>query len=216
MKYVLFALSLCCFIGYAQDPLRFNEEVISIQKKYDTIWKNSIETIVFTGSSSIRFWLNLQELYPEYQIVNTGFGGALTSDLLYYMDELILAYHPKKVFIYAGDNDIYLERETKEIIGDTKKIIDRIKKQDGTTQIVLISAKPSLARWGLKKDYKQLNRRFKRLSKKDKKIYYADIWGAMLDKRKVREDIFIEDGLHLNRKGYNLWYTIINNYIRHK
>ncbi len=198
----------------AQDASRFEEEIQEIQEKYDTLWDNTRETIVFTGSSSIRLWKDLQGIYPQYQIVNTGFGGSESSDLLTYTDELILQFNPKKVFIYEGDNDINANKKPKDIITVFKEIILQIKNSNPDTWIVIISAKPSLARWHLKGKYKRLNRKFCRLGKKEQKIDYANIWNIMLDGKKLRQDIFIEDGLHLNSKGYELWNQIISNYIQ--
>jgi lysophospholipase L1-like esterase len=197
-----------------QDASRFQEEILEIQKKYETLWDNSKETIVFTGSSSIRLWKDLQESFPKYQIVNSGFGGSQASDLLAYTNELILQYNPGKVFIYEGDNDINDNKRPKEVISVFKEIISKIKDAKPETLIVIISAKPSLARWHLKRKYKSLNRRFNRLCKKDQSLDYANIWNIMLDKKKLRQDIFIEDGLHLNSKGYELWDQIISNYIQ--
>lgn len=196
-----------------QDALRFTEEVAAVQKKYDTIWDAAKETIVFTGSSSIRIWPDLQERFPEFQIVNSGFGGSQASDLLQFLEELVLRFEPKKVFIYEGDNDIAAGKKSKEIVSNTLEVISRIRMQNPSTKIVLIAAKPSIARWKLRRNYKKLNRKFKKLSQKDVLLDYADVWKPMLDKRKVKEDIFIEDGLHMNSKGYEIWYRILKPFV---
>lgn len=207
-------LSLISISVLAQDASRFQQEIMEIQEKYDSLWDNTKETIVFTGSSSIRLWKDLQETYPKYQIVNSGFGGSEASDLLTYTQELILQYNPKKVFIYEGDNDINANKKPKDIISVFKEIILKIKNSNPETWIVIISAKPSLTRWHLKGKYKSLNRRFNRLCKKEQYVDYANIWNIMLDRKKLRQDIFIEDGLHMNAKGYELWDQIISNYIQ--
>ena len=59
---------------YAQEPVPFTKEVAEIVERNDSIWDKSMETIVFTGSSSIRFWKDIQERFPEKQILNAGFG----------------------------------------------------------------------------------------------------------------------------------------------
>lgn len=200
-------------MGHSQDSLRFQDEVGAIGKKYDSLWDPSERTIVFTGSSSIRIWKDLEQLFPRHQIVNSGFGGSQASDLLTHMDELILRYNPSKVFIYEGDNDISAHKKPNNIIDTSKEIIDKIKRKDSTTQIVIISAKPSIARWNLKRRYKRLNRKFKRLSKKDNLLEFADVWTPMLNGRKVKTDIFIEDGLHMNAKGYALWHKVLKAYM---
>lgn len=197
----------------AQDASRFKDEVASIQKKYDTLINTSKETIVFTGSSSIRVWQDLESRFPTHQIVNSGFGGSQASDLLGYSEELILQYNPKKVFIYEGDNDISAKKNSKEIIGTIQEIISKIWKKNSNTKIVLIAAKPSIARWNLKRRYKKLNRKFKSLSKKSMLIDFADVWSPMTENRKVKQDIFVKDGLHMNAKGYELWYAVIKKYM---
>ncbi|WP_299531260.1 GDSL-type esterase/lipase family protein [Ulvibacterium sp.] len=200
-------------IGYSQDSSRFKDEVEAITKKYDSLWDPSKPTVVFTGSSSIRIWKDLEQHFPQHQIVNSGFGGSQASDLLIHLDELVLKYNPSKVFIYEGDNDIAAHKKPNTIIETSLEIIDKIKEKDSTTHIVLISAKPSTARWGLRRKYKRLNRKFIKLSKKDDSLEFADVWTPMLNGRKVKTDIFIEDGLHMNAMGYELWHNVLKTYM---
>ena len=211
----LFLFCFLCFSIFlqAQDPARFADEIAAIQKKYDTVWDDSKETIVFTGSSSVRIWHDLQERFPDQQIVNSGFGGSQASDLLVNTNKLILQYKPKKVFLYEGDNDISAGKDSKEIITDILGIIEKIRVQNPSVKIVLIAAKPSIARWDLKRNYKRLNRKFKKLSRKDADVAYADVWKPMLIGNSVMTDIFIEDGLHMNAKGYAIWYTVPKEFV---
>lgn len=200
------------FTVNAQDPLRFTKEVEQIKKKYTNLDK-SRENLVFVGSSSIKYWKNVDKVFSGHQIVNSGFGGSMASDLLYFTDDLILAFDPKKVFIYEGDNDISSGKRSKIILKDLKAIIHKIKVKNKDTEIVLISAKPSIARWKHKRAYRRLNRKMKRITKKDTTIYFADIWTPMLDGKSVRKDIFVGDNLHMNSEGYKIWYNVLKNYI---
>ena len=213
MRYLVAILLFIAVTGRSQDPNRFKDEVRNIQKKYDTLWDSSKETIVFTGSSSVRVWKDLESIFPGHQIVNSGFGGSQASDLLAFSEELILRFNPNKVFIYEGDNDISASKKPKDIIHTIEEVIKKIRAQNNTVQIVLIAAKPSISRWHLKRNYKRLNRKFKKLSKKDNRIKFADVWKPMLHNRHVMQDIFIEDGLHMNAKGYNIWRATIKPFI---
>lgn len=213
LKRLLILFLFIAFTAEAQDPLRFKDEVAEIQNKYDTIWDSSLETTVFTGSSSVRIWNDLQEVFPDHQIVNSGFGGSQASDLLTYIEELVLQFNPKKVFIYEGDNDISFKKRPGKILLDIKHIIEKIKAEHSQTKIVLIGVKPSLARWNLKRKYVKLNRKFEKLARHDLSLEYANVWDIMLDGKTVREDIFIADGLHMNAKGYDLWYTVLKDFM---
>jgi len=214
MKYIVSVL-VCLTVSLvnAQDPLAFKGEVETIQKKYDSVFDASQETLVFTGSSSIRMWQDVQERFPRQQIVNTGFGGSQASDLSYFIYDLILRFHPKKVFIYEGDNDIFAKKKPNKIRKTLEQIIDGIHRNDSTTRVVLIAAKPSIARWNLKGKYKRLNRKMGLLAENHPLVDYADVWHPMLDGSKVKQDIFIEDGLHMNAKGYQIWYDVLKPFV---
>ena len=214
MKYTLFIITL--FIAnllWAQDSIPFQKEVKEIVQRNDSIWDSSKETIVFTGSSSIRFWKDVQERFPENQVLNAGFGGSQTSDLLLHLNDLVLRYRPKKVFIYEGDNDVFAKKKPKEILDTTEEIIKKLKSDNPKREIVLISAKPSLSRWKLRGKYRRLNKKMKKFSEANSKVEFVDVWNPMLLGGKVREDIFVEDGLHMNAKGYEIWYQALKSFV---
>ncbi len=210
---LLFLIFINIWVANAQNPSRFEKDVLELSMKYDSIWDRSREAIVFTGSSSIRFWDTLQEVFPDHQIINTGFGGSQTSDLLAYLDELVLQYKPRKIFIYEGDNDLNDNKSPREVARHTAEVVERIRNSGTTSSVVLISAKPSIQRWHLKRKYKKLNRKLARLCLRDPFLEFANIWDPMLNKKKLRKDLFIEDGLHMNNAGYDIWFQVIKKYI---
>ena len=99
-------------LTYGQNS--FQEEVLEIQKRLDTVEKGTKPRVVFTGSSSIRLWDDIVTRFPEVEVLNTGFGGSHCSDLLYFIKELVLDYEPDRVFIYEGDNDIFAKKKPKK------------------------------------------------------------------------------------------------------
>ncbi|WP_375325010.1 SGNH/GDSL hydrolase family protein [Flagellimonas sp. GZD32] len=214
MKYFLIALFFIPILVNAQNPEDFAQEIEAIQKKYDTVWDANQPTIVFTGSSSIRFWTDVQERFPDQQVLNTGFGGSQFSDLEYYLDETILDYTPTKVFIYEGDNDIFAKKRPKAILKTSQRILNTLQEKNPDMEIVFISAKPSISRWKYRGRYRRLNRKLNKLATETDGVDFIDVWYPMLDKRKVKQDIFIEDGLHMNAKGYDIWYDVIKDYVK--
>ena len=189
----------------AKSQMNFKSEVNAIQEKNKHLIKTENKHIVFTGSSSIRIWENLFEIFKDSTIINTGFGGSKASDLLYYIDELVINFNPKKVVIYEGDNDINSGQEINFIYKNILKIIERIKDKNDKIKIILISAKPSISRWHLRDKYIQLNQKYRELANKSDFIEFADTWSVMIENGVLKKDIFIEDGLHLNEKGYEIW-----------
>ena len=191
----------------AQDPLRFEEEVSKFKNASENFPTEN--RIVFTGSSSIRLWVDFKSYFPNHNVINTGFGGSETSDLIHYQDLLIKQFKPKQVFIYEGDNDTNSGKSVSNIMKDLKRLVESLK-SDGINDIVLISSKPSIARWQLKNDYERLNAKMFKFTQADESLRFANVWDIMLDKSgEVRKDIFIEDDLHMNKKGYDLWIKAI-------
>ena len=154
-------------------------------------------------------WKDLPLIFNNPKIINTGFGGSKASDLIYYIDELVLNFNPSKVIIYEGDNDISSGHKINFILKNIKSIIKKIEQKNKNAQIILISAKPSIMRWDLRKKYIQLNKKYKNLALKRNNIHYADTWSEMVDSGELKTDIFIEDGLHLNEKGYKIWEKVL-------
>lgn len=204
----LFSWQLC-----AQDPWRFREEIEAFEVlDKQAPFENG--NIVFTGSSSVRFWPNIDKDYPNVPVLNRGFGGSTMSDLNYFWDKLILQYHPSKVFIYEGDNDIFAGKSIEEIMSDTESLISKIKKHLPQTKIYLISPKPSVARWDLKDRYEQLNYKMALWAMWEPTVTFIDVWSPMIKSDgEVMHDIFIGDNLHMNAKGYEIWKEVIRPFV---
>lgn len=202
------ALTLCLFLfsfGSIAQTNPFQEEV---DKLIDRIENKGWErgSVLFTGSSSIRFWMSLNSDFPDQKIINTGFGGSKASDLITFLPQLVLNYAPSKVFIYEGDNDLWAEKEVAEIMGDLDHIVKWIKKDLPNTKIYLISAKPSPARWSIKNSYLALNKSMKEYAIANQNVSFVDVWDSMLgEDGQPKPDIFIADKLHMNDKGYAIW-----------
>ncbi len=199
-----------------QDQQRFENEINQLLTSIQ-VDSTKTNTIVFTGSSSIRGWKNINDFFPHQNILNTGFGGSHMSDLFYHANKLILDFNPVQVFIYEGDNDLAYGKPVEEIISDAQKLVDLILKNLPDCKIVFISAKPSPSRWHLSENYIKLNAEFDKLASQQKYIEFASIWNVMLDVNKYPiSEIFMSDSLHMNEKGYELWATEIKKYLIQK
>ena len=197
----------CAYMVKSQNPLRFEED---IEKFFEIEISDNEDLVVFTGSSSIRFWEDLEQDCHSAKVINTGFGGSHMSDLLFHIEETVLRFEPVKVYIYEGDNDIFANKTPKNILKTTKMVVEKIKAHNSKIEIFLISAKPSPSRWEFKNEYEDLNILFKKYSETKEGVFYIDIWKAMLDEKgNPKSNIFISDSLHMNRKGYLIWSEVI-------
>jgi len=213
MKKLLFIISLCLIAAQSsQDPNRFRQEVDKLIATNQSVSREKL--IMFTGSSSIKMWNNLKESFPKHNVVNMGFGGSDMSELLYFTDELITSFAPKQVFIYEGDNDIAKGKKADEILASADSIVNKIRQKLPDVPLVFISAKPSVRRWELRTEYQDYNKALKAWTQKQNNVRFADVWTPMLKKDgNVREDLFIEDKLHMNEKGYQIWKQVLRKFL---
>jgi lysophospholipase L1-like esterase len=197
----------------AQEPRPFTNEVNELTAGDSAINRKKI--ILFTGSSSIRMWKDLKNYYPSHNTLNRGFGGSQMKDLLFFFDKLILPYKPKMIFIYEGDNDLASKRSPDEILAEADSLLTLIRsKVSKKVKVAFIAAKPSLARWSMKDQYVQFNSKLKAWTETKKNVVFVDVWTPMLDANgEVQNDLFIDDGLHMNKKGYDIWGRVILPYM---
>ncbi|UZR97301.1 GDSL-type esterase/lipase family protein [Chondrinema litorale] len=162
--------------------------------------------ILFIGSSSFTLWKNVAGYFPSKEIINRGFGGAQTRDVLFYKERLILPYQPSQVVIYIGENDLSVGKTASETAYSVEKLINCILQQFPNTSIVYISIKPSPSKWDLKDKMQDTNKLISAFIAQNKKVEFVDVWDSMLDEDgKPPMSIFLEDSLHMNDKGYAIW-----------
>lgn len=178
----------------------------------DSIKKPQDGMLLFIGSSSFRMWKTIKEDFHNTTIVNRAFGGATLEDLIYWQNEVVLQYKPKKIFIYCGENDIASsEKVTPEIVFERYKTLHAtLRKQFPETPIVFVSIKPSVLRWALKDRMMETNTIIRNYLKLDKNAVFVNIWDKMLVNGEPMKDIFIQDNLHMNAKGYTIWTRELN------
>ncbi|WP_026969526.1 GDSL-type esterase/lipase family protein [Algoriphagus terrigena] len=191
----------------AQD-LPFEKEVREISARLDSLgWSQG--STVFTGSSTIRMWKDVQSTFPDTPILNTGFGGSKSSDLEKQLFPLVIRLEPSRVFIYEGDNDLWSDVPTADIMTSMDNIITRLQLVNPTIEIFLIGAKPSPSRWDKKENYLIFNEMLKQYCQAKEGVNFVDTWKPLTDQKgNPRPELYIDDQLHLNEDGYKIWAEI--------
>lgn len=184
----------------AQDPARFNKEVAEIAASH----RGQKADVVLLGSSSVKMWKDCHACLEEYTVINSGFGGSQTSDLLVHWPVLTLEHQPKIVFVYEGDNDLATGENPDSIILEMKQWVEQAQEAMPQTLIILVGAKPSPSRLQFEEQYFQFNDLLYALCE-EMGLGYVDTWGALADYGAVREEYFLADRLHLNADGYVHW-----------
>jgi lysophospholipase L1-like esterase len=164
---------------------------------------------LFVGSSSIRMW-KLDESFPKLKTINRGFGGSEIADSIHFADRIILKHRPAVVLLYAGDNDISHGKSAETVTADFRKFVSVVREGLPDVEIAFIAIKPSIKRWNLADEIRSANKAVAKICEADDKLTYVDIFKPMIGQDgKPRPELFLKDGLHLNKEGYKLWASIV-------
>lgn len=163
--------------------------------------------VLFVGSSSIRLWESAERDFPGVSIVRRGFGGSEMADVLHYADRIVLPYAPRTIVLYAGDNDLAAGRTPEQVFADYRDFVELVRTRLPGTRVVYVAVKPSLARRQLIHAMRRTNALVRGYAARDPRhLAYVDVFTPMLDARgRPRAELFREDGLHMNARGYALW-----------
>lgn len=175
----------------------------------NTLAKNPI---LFIGSSSIVHW-ETSLAFPEFPIINRGFGGASLPEIIHYYDDIIKKHSPSIMVVYC-DIDIERGKSPREAVNSFKELVSKVKKDFPKTQIILLSMKPTLIDDFLGKDVNRnkiiTNTKLIEYCNNEKNLHFVDITNPMLKSDdSLRSDIFLSDGMHLNPLGYTLWNPVV-------
>ncbi|HRE38750.1 MAG TPA: GDSL-type esterase/lipase family protein [Chitinophagaceae bacterium] len=202
-------------VGLFAKAQPFANEIAAF-KKQDSLSFPGTGKILFVGSSSFTLWKDVQQYFPEYPIINRGFGGSSLTDLIRYAPDVIFPYEPKQIVIYCGENDfagdtsLYPSQVAQRFFDLFNLIRSRYKK----VPIAYISMKPSPSRQHLMARFNVANVMIKNFIKKKRRTAFIDVYKAMLKENgQPKDEIFLADKLHMNAEGYKIWKKIIEPYL---
>jgi lysophospholipase L1-like esterase len=168
------------------------------------------DAVLFIGSSSIRLWTNLAQTFPGHKVINRGFGGSELSDSVAFANRIVIPYQPRLILLYAGDNDIAAGKSPERILNDFKAFAANVHAALPKTTIAYIAIKPCPAREKYLDHVKTANRLVQDYAASNNRLLFVDVFTPMLTKEgRPRADLCIQDGLHPNARGYDLWASII-------
>lgn len=194
---------------------RFASEIAAFRAR-DTVEGVRAGGILFVGSSTFRAWEDLERRFAGYDVLNRGFGGSRLSDVIYYFDEVVRPYSPRQIVLYEGDNDLTASvYSADDFIRDLEIFIHMVELHLPGTRICLVSIKPSPIRQSLASKYTLANARMRWMCYENPQLLtYIDTRNPMLGRDGLpAAKYFLSDGLHLNRRGYDLWTGIIRPYL---
>jgi len=218
IRFTTFVFAFLVFISacYAQKNQvqvsnKYESEIAAFDQLNQTE-KYSDQSILFVGSSSIRLWSTLKEQMAPYPVIQRGFGGCRTPDVVQYIKRIAYPHQFRAMVLFVGNdltgspNDLTPE----ETLYNFSEIVKIIRAKYKRQPVFIIEITPCSSRWKYWPQIQQDNARLKSYCKKSKNIYFIETAKSYLnEKGEPRDELFRDDHLHLNQDGYKIWSALI-------
>jgi lysophospholipase L1-like esterase len=194
------------------DSTKKSRAAVYMQLKIDST------DIVFLGNSLTEAF-PVTDYFQNIHVKNRGVGGYTTAEVLEFLPEII-KYHPRKIFIEIGINDIKYGLSDKaktetDLIDNYNKILNAIQIESPKTEVFIQNILPINKIYNANESdtinaiVKILNPQIRDLGLKYK-YNVIDLYAQFADNNSMPLK-YTTDGIHLNANGYALWYETIKN-----
>lgn len=192
----------------------------SIPLKYTkVVEEKAYKNVVFLGDSITEVYdLGLYYADSDYIIINSGYSGNTSRDILNNIYKRALQYKPAKVFLLIGTNDVGFGLKSEETVENIKRIITRLQENENT-QVYVESIYPINSDLEKSKAGMRTNDSIKKINEQirsfclENNITYIDLYKSLLDENDNLKDDYTKDGLHLSKDGYKIVTDVLKEYM---
>lgn len=187
------------------DPKRWEAAIAKFQQQ-DRARPTAPGAVVFTGSSSIALWRDLDKHFPDQVVLNRGFGGSTLPDVNHYLDQVVLKHRPRIVVLFCGGNDMAAhDRSPQEVLADFETFRQRIHAELPRTKIVYLSIHLPPGRLAQRDKIQEANRLIAAACGKHEGCTFVNVHELMLGADGNPNPDLYADKLHPNARAYQLW-----------
>lgn len=190
--------------------------------QYQEKYKGKQCDILFCGDSYMDMWqasyglANYEEDTKDLNCINTGIGGTVGSEWVILHEKLVKPFTPNKVFIHLGFNDTHFGFTKEQIVDSFTKISESLIKANPNVKIHFLGIEPSPAFLNYF-DIEQVNNKaIEEMCSSNPNLIFVDTQNLFISENKPISNLntyFSSDYVHLNSKGYEIWFNKIKEYL---
>ena len=183
--------------------------------------RNKKIDFVMIGDSITHSWGKHPEILNENNLLNLGFPGDRTQNVLWRIDNGALdGISPKLVTLMIGTNNMHEDKKAyppdkpEDIFTGIRAIVGEVRKRLPNTSIVIFSIFPRRAGPAYER-VKAVNALLPQLANDNPNIHHLNLNGLFLNhKGLLKQSLFDKDLLHLNKQGYLVWASALKPLLR--
>jgi hypothetical protein len=217
---LMFAWILLLILGSCNPVEHYvrDESVLSWEediRRFDSL--NAVEisdeqTLLVTGSSSVRLWDSIHADLAPFSVVQRGYGGACLTDFNHYIGRIVQP-HPYKAILVFVANDITggeNDRSPREVFALFRMLMDQIREISPASPVYWIEVTPTPKRWEAADQIREASALIRNYCERKEGLHFIDTYDYFIGSDGEPDPgWFRSDSLHLNREGYLLWSSII-------
>ncbi len=199
--------------GYRKAAIERWEEDIQELERLDQEQTDPDHAILFVGSSSIRRWDDMATDMKPWPTIRRGYGGAKFSDLAVFVERLVYPHDFDALVIFVA-NDVAgkdTDKQPEEVLELFKYVVERVRIKFPNQPIFFIAVTPTSSRFDFWPQIQKVNTLVREYSENTENLYFIETASHYLNEQgEPRDELFVDDRLHLNRDGYQLWGRLIS------
>jgi lysophospholipase L1-like esterase len=184
------------------------EEDIRVFDSLNALEPVTPNTLLVTGSSSVRLWNTIHEDLEPYRVMQRGYGGAKLNDFNYYADRIVQPGTMNAILVFVandisgGDHD----RTPREVLRLFKKLVVQLRERNPATPVFWIEITPTPSRWHVIDQIRKANDLIRAYCEKSGDLHFIETYDVYINQKGYPDSaMFRNDMLHLNRQGYERW-----------
>lgn len=170
------------------------------------------EKFLFLGDSIFEQY-KVEEFFKDYDVINSGVGGATTKDTLEKLESRVFKYNPTTIFLLIGTNDLLKGSSEEETFENIRKIVEEIQDRLSDVKISILSIFPInntnndkiINEYFAYENNEKINNTNMLIKNycKEKNLTYIDIAKVLKDEEANLRLSYTVEGLHITDLGYH-------------
>lgn len=190
---------------------KWEKDIVALEQ-LDAKESDPEDGVLLIGSSSIRLWTTCSEDLRPYPSIRRGYGGAKYSDLAVFAERLIQPHQFRALVVFVA-NDISGKEDdatVEQIQQWVSHIVEVAHRHQPNSPIFIMEITPTESRWKVWERIRSANAMLRELALTTPNTIFVPTAEYFLTKEGLpRTELFRDDKLHLNDKGYALWTEIL-------